>query len=366
MRLFELLSLLGLIQGIIIALLILRSKVFQNDANQYFAYFLLVLSVIGLDSLLSPYYENLSRFWYVFFDIVGDDIPWVMMFYLPLFTFFLKSTKVETSVPIGYFYTPFWLFVVINFFIDLDLEFHLISVPALTENRLIFYELEDYIALLLTISLHAFVYVRVARNFGNQWIRKLWWYSSVIILVWIILLIDLAFFDSQNIDSFINMLWISVSIFIYWLMYSGLLQFNLSNNRSILKKKLTEDTDTQKGKPKPGSKSDQHYQALQELMVNGHLYRNPDLGREDVASELGISSSYLTQLLKENTRKNFTSFVNEYRVKAVEQMLLDPSFEPFDVLSIGLEAGFKSKSAYYSTFKSINGLTPAQFKRAKS
>ena len=61
MRLFELLSLLGLIQGIIIALLILRSKVFQNDANQYFAYFLLVLSVIGLDSLLSPYYENLSR-----------------------------------------------------------------------------------------------------------------------------------------------------------------------------------------------------------------------------------------------------------------------------------------------------------------
>ncbi|MEM6845051.1 MAG: helix-turn-helix domain-containing protein [Bacteroidota bacterium] len=366
MGLFELISLLGLIQGIIIALLILRSKVFQNDANQYFAYFLLVLSVIGFDSLLSPYYSDLPKFWFTFFDIVGDDIPWVMMFYLPLFTFFLKSTSTSVNVSVRYFYIPFWLFVVINFFIDLDLDFHLISVPALTENRFIFYELEDYIALLLTISLHTFVYVRMVRNFGNQWIRKLWWYSSVIILIWIILLIDLAFFDSQNIDGFINMLWISVSIFIYWLMYSGLLQFNLSNNRSILKKKLNNSTENQRDKSKAGSKSDQHYQALQELMINQHLYRNPNLGREDIASELGISPSYLTQLLKENAGKNFTSFVNEYRVKAVEQMLLDPSFEPFDVLSIGLEAGFKSKSAYYSTFKSINGLTPAQFKRLKS
>ncbi|MEM9833207.1 MAG: helix-turn-helix domain-containing protein [Bacteroidota bacterium] len=366
MGLFVLISLLGLIQGIFIALLILNSKIFRSDANKYFAYFLLVISVIGFDSLLSPYYENLSQFWYIFFDIVGDDIPWVMMFYLPLFTFFLKSTKATTSVPVGYFYTPFWVFVVINFFIDLDLDFNLISVPILTDNRIIFYMLEDYIGLLLTVSLHIFVYVRVIKNFDNQWIRKLWWYASVLIFIWFIILVDLAFFDSQSIDSFLNMLWVSIAIFIYWLMYSGLLQFNLSNNRSILKKKLKEDTNTQKGRPKPSSTSDQHYQALQELMINQHLYRNPDLGREDVASELSISPSYLTQLLKENTGKNFTSFVNEYRVKAVEEMLIDPSFEPFDVLSIGLEAGFKSKSAYYSTFKSINGLTPAQFKRMKS
>ncbi|MGD1894409.1 MAG: helix-turn-helix domain-containing protein [Cyclobacteriaceae bacterium] len=344
----------------------MSSRIFKNDANKYFAYFLLVISVIGFDSLLSPYYKNLSQFWYIFFDIVGDDIPWVMMFYLTLFTFFHKSTKVLPSFPVGYFYTPFWIFVAINFFIDLDLDFNLISVPILTDNRIIFYMMEDYIGLLLTISLHVLVYVRMVKKSDNQWVRKLWWYASILIFIWFIILVDLAFFNSQSIDSFLNMLWISTAIFIYWLMYSGLLQFNLSNNRSTLNKRLSNVAENQKDRPRIGAKSDQHYQVLQELMADRHLYRNPDLGREDVASELGISPSYLTQLLKENAEKSFTSFVNEYRVRAVEKMLLDPSFELFDVLSIGLEAGFKSKSAYYATFKSFNGLTPAQFKRTKS
>ena len=101
-------------------------------------------------------------------------------------------------------------------------------------------------------------------------------------------------------------------------------------------------------------------------MEKDAIYRDSNLGREKVAQQLGISNSYLTQLIKENTGSSFTNFVNQYRVKDVERMLQDDSFENFDVLSIGLEAGFKSKTGFYSTFKKINGLTPSQFRNNRS
>ncbi|MEM9328710.1 MAG: helix-turn-helix domain-containing protein, partial [Bacteroidota bacterium] len=85
--------------------------------------------------------------------------------------------------------------------------------------------------------------------------------------------------------------------------------------------------------------------------------------RDKVAEKLAISSSYLTVVIKEETGKSFTAFINQYRVRDVERMLHDNTFDNFDVLSIGLEAGFKSKSAYYSTFKNLTGITPAQFKK---
>ena len=362
MDFFDIIAIIGLIQALVVAVLIFTDDLFKNRANRHFAYFLILLSLVGLDARLSGYYEQLGSFWSLFFDIVGDDIPWVMIVYLPLFRFFLSTSPgTKFNIPFWLLYLPFFLFVLINGIIDVEMETDLRLIPFLTTNREVFYLLEDFIAGSLFMALHLFVFFRIVRKSQNRWIYRLWWYVSLMLLVWLILVIDIAFFGDQFYRGIEIALWSLVTAFTYWLMYSGLFQFNLANNRKAIREKIAvsaEDKPTTK--PKLSSRSQAYYEQLMEIMSVDKVYRNPELGREDVAGQLGISASYLTQLLKEYSDKNLTSFINEFRVEEVKKMLLDPTFDNFDHLSIGLEAGFKSKSSYYTTF---NGKTPGQFKK---
>ena len=92
------------------------------------------------------------------------------------------------------------------------------------------------------------------------------------------------------------------------------------------------------------------------------LYRNPDLNRDVVAEKLNMSVGYLSQLITASTDSNFTSLINNYRVADVKRMLLNTDFDKYSIVAIGLEAGFKSKSSFYSVFKKKTGYTPNEFK----
>lgn len=352
-----------LIQGICLSLLVLNNKVFRNKSNTYFAYFLFIMMIIGSDSLLSPFYSQLNDFWFAFFDVVGDDIPWIMLVYLPLFTFFLRSTNLIIRFPILYLYLPFFTFLILNLLIDLDFDFDLISVPFLTDNRIIIYSMEDFISITLFSVLHLYIYIAAIRTSSDKWLKKLWWYCIVLIVFWLILSVEQLVLLANSSDFLPLILWACISIFIYWLMYTGLFQFNMASNRKMIREKLMKlNAHSSEIKSKSKSKKNSYFEKLLDLMERQKCFRDPNLSRETVAQQLGISSSYLTQLIKEQTGNSFTRFINAYRVRDVEQMLNDSSFKDFDLLSIGLEAGFNSKSAFYATFKSINGSTPKQYR----
>ncbi len=105
-----------------------------------------------------------------------------------------------------------------------------------------------------------------------------------------------------------------------------------------------------------------YFKELCRLLEEDKIYRNPELSLHTAAEKLNISITYLSQLVNAISNYNFSDFINQYRVKDAEEKLTDNHFEKYTILAIGLEAGFNSKSAFYSAFKKHTGTTPSEYR----
>jgi AraC-like DNA-binding protein len=100
---------------------------------------------------------------------------------------------------------------------------------------------------------------------------------------------------------------------------------------------------------------------LKKVMTEKELFKNPNLKIGDLAKEINISGHQLSQLLNDNLDKNFTLFINEYRINEACKILMSKPKVTIEV--IGEEVGFNSKSTFFSAFKKIKGLTPSVFQQ---
>ncbi|CAM1372938.1 helix-turn-helix domain-containing protein [Tenacibaculum xiamenense] len=107
-----------------------------------------------------------------------------------------------------------------------------------------------------------------------------------------------------------------------------------------------------------------YFEQATELMEKSKIYRDSKLSLNCVASKLNISANYLSQIINKLQGCNFSDFLNAYRVKDVKRKIKNHHFSQYTILSIGLEAGFNSKSAFYNAFKKHTGVSPSQY-RAK-
>lgn len=96
---------------------------------------------------------------------------------------------------------------------------------------------------------------------------------------------------------------------------------------------------------------------LKKVMTEKELFRNPNLKLNDLSREVKVSGHQLSRVLNESMQKNFTLYVNEYRVNEACRMLSEGT--NFTIDAIGEEVGFNSRSTFFATFKKIKGLTPS-------
>lgn len=100
---------------------------------------------------------------------------------------------------------------------------------------------------------------------------------------------------------------------------------------------------------------------LEKAMQDKELFKNPNLKMNDVAREIHVTPHQLSRVLNSNLSKNFTQFVNEYRINEACKMLVTESNLTVDAISF--EVGFNSKSTFFSTFKKYKGMTPSAFQQ---
>ena len=101
-------------------------------------------------------------------------------------------------------------------------------------------------------------------------------------------------------------------------------------------------------------------QELDNLMTCDRLFRQPDLNLAGLAARLKLNRHQLSELLNTRLGMGFSRYLREQRVKEARLLLLEKPSLP--VLSVGLEAGFSSQSAFYDAFREITGMTPGKYR----
>ncbi len=97
------------------------------------------------------------------------------------------------------------------------------------------------------------------------------------------------------------------------------------------------------------------------LMLEQHLYRDPDLTLERLARRVGIPGRQISGALNRIYGRNISQVVNDYRVNDAKRRLVatrDP------VTTIMLDSGFGTKSNFNREFLRVTGMTPSSYRRA--
>lgn len=338
--------------GYFISISLITSPFYKSRANNYLSLSLFLLTSL---TLLGHYHSE---------NGVLAFLNYIMLDFLvavTLFTYFLVQIRHKYLKKAWYkwLYLPFFCSLITETVFYLDTIFNLYNSDFAV---LVFY-IKDNTSFAYNVFLIFWGrnLIKRSNNISEEkrrWLLRVNFLIICIIASWLLFKI----FDSEYVANF---LWIVISFFSWWILYYGVFKLIIVAQKDeihqYLVSKKTNGIPT-KNKINESTVS-KIIPQLYVLMDEEELYKNPLLSRLDLANGLGISERYLSQIINQETNKSVIQFVNEYRIEAAKNLLQDPVFNKYSVEAIGMEAGFKSKSVFYTAFKTSLGMSPGAFRK---
>lgn len=102
-------------------------------------------------------------------------------------------------------------------------------------------------------------------------------------------------------------------------------------------------------------------ETLDRLMKTKKPFLNPELKITDLVAEVEFSRRQVSQTINEKLNLNFYNFVNRYRISEARRIMEDEDFRKYTIEGVAQQVGFKSRSSFYTAFKSETGRTPSEF-----
>jgi len=105
--------------------------------------------------------------------------------------------------------------------------------------------------------------------------------------------------------------------------------------------------------------------ALIELMDSKKPFLDCELSLVKLADLANTSPHLLSYIINTGFDENFYQFVNRHRVEESKKLLLNPDMNHLNLVGIGYEVGFNSKTVFNTTFKKMTNQTPTAFKKSQ-
>lgn len=107
---------------------------------------------------------------------------------------------------------------------------------------------------------------------------------------------------------------------------------------------------------------DELYDKILNIIVVQKKYRDPEYSAKQMADELGTNTRYVSAVVSVRFGKNYTSLVNEYRIKDAKYLLVDKRYKNANVEEIGVMVGFSNRQSFYAAFYKFTGYTPRGYR----
>lgn len=108
----------------------------------------------------------------------------------------------------------------------------------------------------------------------------------------------------------------------------------------------------------------QQVAALEVLMAVDRVYRESNLTIGALAERMALPEHKLRRLINQGLgHRNFSAFLNTYRLADARRWLADPEQAGTSILTIAMDAGFQSLGPFNRAFKADTGVTPTEFRR---
>lgn len=122
------------------------------------------------------------------------------------------------------------------------------------------------------------------------------------------------------------------------------------------------------GAPEPPAAVDAQEDALlarlRKLMEEDKIYRQEGFGLNVLVAALDVPEYRLRRLINQRLgHRNFSSFVNGYRLAEATAALADPGQADVPILTIALDSGFQSIGPFNRAFKAHTGMTPTAYRK---
>jgi AraC-like DNA-binding protein len=151
--------------------------------------------------------------------------------------------------------------------------------------------------------------------------------------------------------------YIPIAVLIYWLGLKGYLHARNVPREAEGRKAATTSL--------PAETVEKAVLALTGAMQTDKLYLDPELTVEKVARHLGLPAKTVSFVVNQHLQLSFNAWVNAYRIEAVKRKLANQEHKHLTLTGIAFECGFNSQATFGRAFKQMIGVGPGEYvKRA--
>lgn len=192
-----------------------------------------------------------------------------------------------------------------------------------------------------------------------KWIYNFLKFSAVGYFLWIYALIIKFVLNFKGFIFWYYPLRIFTTVLIFWLGYQGIRHLRIFKERKQLRKVTQSEISTEKVE----HKFEEHFVQIDNFIRSKKKFLKPKYTLQTLSNDTKLSTSTLSAVINNEANKSFIDYINEMRVEQAKKLLLDSEYQDYTIVSVGLESGFNSKSAFYNAFKKHTNYTPLTYKQ---